>query len=525
MSLLLLVVAVMAASVVVVGVGDRLSLPWPALMVVLGAGVAFIPGVDALSVDPELILPLFLPPLLYATARRTSWAMFRSRWRSVVGLALALTAVTIALAAGTAWALVPGITLTAAVAVGAAVAPPDPVAVEAVAGPLNVPRRLLAVLRSEGLFNDAVALVVFQAATAALVRGDELDVSVLGRFVYGLVVAVAVGLAVAWLAGRLRDRLTDVTGRNALSLVLPFAVYLAADELGASGVIAVVVAALQVRSHQSADQGEDRLSGGALWDVVEMLVTGVAFALVGAELRSVVTDAGDQLPRMLLHAAVVVAVVLAVRALWLFGALPVVARSDDPTAAPRSWREALVLTWCGMRGLATIALALALPQTVAGGRPFPGRTEAIVIACSVLVVTLLGQAFTLPVLLRRLGVSEDTEAAQAAETAISQRARRAARDVLLDPSVLADADPEVTEEIKARLDRLNAMLTDEAPDPDYRGRLEQAQRRREQMSRLETRALDAARAEVLDARSRPGTDPDAADRVLRRLDLRDAPLP
>lgn len=525
MSLLVLVIAVMAASVMVVGIGDRLSLPWPALMVVLGAGVAFVPGTGAIDVDPELILPLFLPPLLYATARRTSWAMFRSRWRSVVGLALALTTVTIALVAGTAWALVPGIGLTAAVAVGAAVAPPDPVAVEAVAGPLHVPRRLLSVLRSEGLFNDAVSLVVFQAATAALVRGEELGLSVLVRFVYGLVAAVVVGTVLAWLAGRLRDRLTDVTGRNALSLVLPFAVYLAADELGASGVIAVVVAALQARSHQNADQGEDRLSGGAMWDVVEMLVTGVAFALVGAELRSVVADAGDELPRMLAHSAVVVVVVIGLRAAWMFLALPVVARSSDPSAAPRGWREALVLTWCGMRGLATLALALALPRGVAGGEPFPGRTEAVVISCSVLVVTLLGQAFTLPVLLRRLGVAEDTESAQAAEARISQRARRAVRGVLLDPAVLDDADQEITEEIKARLDRLDAMLDDETPDPDYRARLEQSQRRRDRMAHLQARALDAARAEVLVARSEPGTDPDAADRVLRRLDLRDAPLP
>ncbi len=525
MTLLVLIIAVMAASVVVIGIGDRLSLPWPALMVILGAVVAFVPGTGEINVEPELILPLFLPPLLYATARRTSWAMFRSRWRSVAGLALALTTVTIALVAGTAWALVPGITLTAAVALGAAVAPPDPVAVEAVAGPLNVPRRLLSVLRSEGLFNDAVSLVVFQAATAALMRGEGLDLGVVVRFFYGLVVAVLVGVAIAWLAGRLRDRLTDVTGRNALSLVLPFAAYILADEIGASGVIAVVVAALQVRGQQNADQGQDRLSGGAMWDVVEMLVTGVAFALVGADLRGVIDDAGDQLPGMLVHAAVVVVVVIGLRAVWMFVALPIVRRSHDPSSAPRTWQEALVLTWCGMRGLATLALALALPMTVAGGEPFPARTELVVIACSVLVVTLLGQAFTLPPLLRALGVSEDTEAAQAEETHISQRARKAARGVFLDSQMLSDSNPEVTEEIKARLDRLNAMLSDETPDPDYRARREQSQQRRDRMAHLQARALDAARAEVLAARSEPGTDPDAADRVLRRLDLRDAPLP
>ena len=522
MSVLLLVVAVMAASVLVVGVGERLTLPWPALMVVLGVAVAFVPGVGTVSIDPELILPLFLPPLLYATARRTSWAMFRSRWRSIAGLAVALTAVTIAAVAGTAAALVPGITLTAAIAVGAAVAPPDPVAVEAVAAPLRVPRRLVSVLQSEGLFNDAVALVVFQTATAALAAGRGLGGELALGFVYGLVAAVAVGAALAWLADRLRERLADVAARTGLTLVLPFLVYLAAEELGASGVVAVVVAALQTNRNQGAEQGEDRLSGAAIWDVVEVLVTGVAFALVGAELRVVVGEAGSALPGMLAHAAVVVAVVVGLRAAWLLGSVAAVRRSPDASAAPRTWREAVVLTWCGMRGLATLALALALPAEVAGGA-FPARTEAVVIACSVLVVTLLGQAFTLPALLRRLGVAEDERARRVAESAIVRRAREAARAVLLDPAVLEGADAEVTDELTARLQRVDAALGDRE-DAGYHQRLAAVRRRGEQMDALQRAALVAARAAVLAARREPGTDPDAADAVLRRLDQREAPL-
>jgi hypothetical protein len=141
---LLLVVGLMLAAVLLVGVGDRTRLPWPALMVLLGVLVAAVPGLpDEFDLDPDLILPLFLPPLLFATAQRTSWALFRARWRSIALLAVALVAVTITAVAGTALALVPGITLTAAVALGAMVAPPDPVAVEAVAGPVRMPRRLL----------------------------------------------------------------------------------------------------------------------------------------------------------------------------------------------------------------------------------------------------------------------------------------------------------------------------------------------------------------------------------------------
>ncbi len=196
-----MLVGLMVAAVVLVGVGDRLRLPWPALMVVLGVVVALLPGLpDAFVIDPELILPLFLPPLLFATAQRTSWALFRARRRTIALLAVGLVLVTATAVAGTVWLLVPGLALTAAVALGAMVAPPDPVAVEAVAGQVPIPRRVVAVLQSEGLFNDATALVVFQAAVLATVSGDELSPLGLGlRFVLGAAGAVLIGLGVAWL--------------------------------------------------------------------------------------------------------------------------------------------------------------------------------------------------------------------------------------------------------------------------------------------------------------------------------------
>src|SRR3954469_21185186 len=197
-------------------------------MVVLGIVVAFVPGLpDSFDLDPELILPLFLPPLLFAAAQRTSWALFRARWRSIAFLAVALVVATVTAVAGTAAVLVPGIGVSAAIALGAMVAPPDPVAVEAVAGPVRMPRRLLTVLQSEGLFNDATALVIFQAAVLATVQGSALNVpGVLLRFAAGALGAVALGLGVARIARWVTDRVTDPTGRSALTLVLPFAVYL-----------------------------------------------------------------------------------------------------------------------------------------------------------------------------------------------------------------------------------------------------------------------------------------------------------
>ena len=515
---LALVVAAATASVLVLNLGERLRLPWPALMVVLGVGVAFVPGVPAIRIDPELILPLFLPPLLYTAALRTSVALFRSRWRSILTLAVALTAATIAAVAATATALVPGITVTAAVAVAAAVAPPDPVAVEAVAGPLRLPRRLLTVLQSEGLFNDAVTLVVFQAALAALAAGDGLGWGVGLRFVYGLVAAVVVGVGLAWLSSLLGNRTDDPAARAAVGLVLPFAVYLAADAVAASGVVAVVAAGLASVSYQDADDTSGRVTAGALWGVVEVVVTGLAFALVGAELRTVVTAAGADLPRILAHAGVVCAVVVGLRAVWMTIAVLVVRRRAGTDDAPRDWREAVVMTWSGMRGLATLALALALPTTVAGGAPFPGRTEAVVIACAVLVVTLLVPAFTLSVVLRVLGVAEDERARRAAESAVWQRARQAMRTVLMDHDVLGEDGDDRTRERLEQVVAVYEMLDEPDPGPERRQQIERARRGHERRDRLEAAMLLAARGAVLAARLEPGIDPAAADRVLRDLD-------
>jgi len=537
-AVLLVVVGAMLATVLLAGAGDRLRLPWPVLLLLLGAGAAFVPGIEAPDIDPELILPLFLPPLLYATAQRTSWALFRLRWRTIAFLAVGLVVVTVAAVAGTLVALT-GIGVAAALAIGAAVAPPDPVAVEAVATPLRVPRRLVATLQSEGLFNDATALVIFQTAVAAAVAGNELGAGgVALGFLYGAAVAVAVGLVVAWLAGRVLDRLTDVVASNGLTLVLPFAVYLAADALHASGVIAVVVAALQLRQHSDADASEARLTGAAFWNVVEMLVTGVAFALIGLELRIVIGQADRSLGTILAHAGIVCGVVVGVRLLWMGLALLSI-RAGRPTpaarAVPATPGEALVLAWAGMRGLATLALALALPTTLDTGAPFPDRAELVIVACSVLVVTLVGPGVTLPVLVRVLGLREDADVAAEAERGMAARARRAALDELatIDRAALGVDDEQgeqVLDELRARFARMGAALSgDDVPRPqdadddrdvDYRERLARLNRRREQWGRLQAVALAAARREVVAARSEPGTDPEVADRVLRRLDVR-----
>ena len=442
-------------------------------------------------------------------------------WRSIAFLAVALVVATVTAVAGTAAVLVPGIGISAAIALGAMVAPPDPVAVEAVAGPVRMPRRLLTVLQSEGLFNDATALVVFQTAVLATVQGGAVSAPTLVlRFVLGVVGAVAIGMGVALVARWITARVVDTTGRSALTLVLPFAVYVAADEVGASGVIAVVVLALQLRSASGADEAAERLVQRSFWDVVELLVTGVAFGLMGLDLRQAVEAAGSELPRMLRDAAVVCAVVVAVRVLWMLVAWWLAGRSDDPERAPRTGRETVVLSWCGMRGLATLALALSLPTVTASGEPFPQRAEIVLIAVVVLVFTLVIPGFTLPFLVRRLGVATDADTEHAADQANELRARGAATAVLAADDRVDRLPAGVGTSLRQRMDRLDGLLRGDPMSTEDRERAETVRRYREVMASVQAEALAAARAEVLAARREPGVDPEAADRVLRRLDLR-----
>ena len=428
---------------------------------------------------------------------------------------------TVTAVAGTAAVLVPGIGVSAAIALGAMVAPPDPVAVEAVAGSVRMPRRLLAVLQSEGLFNDATALVVFQTAVLATVQGGTVSAPTLVlRFVLGVVGAVGIGVwgwrsspggsprglptrrGAARSRSCCRSRSTSWPTRSARRVWSRSSCWRCSS------------------ARRAADEAAERLVQRSFWDVVELLVTGVAFGLMGLDLRQVVEAAGTDLPRTLRDAVVVCAVVVAVRVLWMLVAWWLASRSDDPERAPRTGRETVVLSWCGMRGLATLALALSLPTATAAGEAFPQRAEIVLIAVVVLVVTLVLPGFTLPFLVQRLGVATDADAEHAAEQAIVHRARAAATAVLTADDRVDRLPAGVGTNLRQRMDRLDGLLRGDPTSTEDRERAETVRRYREVMSAVQAEALAAARAEVLAARREPGVDPEAADRVLRRLDLR-----
>ncbi len=519
---LVLIVGLLFATVIAVGLGDRLKLPYPVLMLIMAGAMTFIPGFPDLRIDPELILPIFLPPLLFATAQKSSWSVFRVRWRTILLLAVALVVVSTAVAAGAAWLLVPGIGLPAAVALGAMAAPPDPVAVESVAGRVRMPRRLITVLQSEGLFNDAAAIVIFQAAVASAVDGQPFGPGVAAKFALGAVAAVVVGLAMGWLTGLVTRLIASSVARSAVTLVVPFAAYILAEELHASGVIAVVVTALEIKRHARAEDATERITRAAFWDVVELLVTGLAFGLVGLEMREVITVEGTAIWGMIPLAVAVSVLVIAVRLLW-FGLLALVYRKSGAGMPPTGLKDVVVLGWCGMRGLATLALALALPTVLPSGDPFPGRHEIIVTACAVLLATLVLPGLTLPWLMRVLKATDNGVEEREAGRLMALRAQEAAVAALRGNKLIQNLPPEKVAQLKAKMLHLHAELLDGGLVDG--GPQERRRRGRELAIAVQTIALDAARQEVLSARNEAETDPEVADRVLRQLDLRTMIMP
>ncbi|MFH9073360.1 Na+/H+ antiporter [Streptomyces alboflavus] len=525
MDQLALLLLLLLGALVTVPLGDRIGLPAPVLMTLFGGVLAFLSFVPNVEIAPELILPLVLPPLLYASVQRTSWRQFAANIRPIMLLAVALVFVTTAAVAAVANAVVPGLPLAAAVALGALVAPPDPVAATAVAGSLGLPRRLVSILEGEGLFNDVTAIVLYHVAIAAAVSGTFSWPSAVGQLVLSAVVAVAVGLALGWLSNKLMGLLGDATLQTGLTLLVPFVAYVLAEELLGSGVLAVLTTALYLAENAvDADDVLGRITGQSFWEIVDTLVTGVAFGLIGLELHNVFGTADGREWEMVGWGAAIVAVVVGVRLMWLLPATWLAKRlhkrRDYGEEIPTSWRETVVMWWSGMRGVASVALALAIPLKTDDGAPFPARDEIIFIAFCVIIATLIAQGLTLPWLVKKLGVRADTDAERALERELAVRAAKAAKARLKEIEEVEELPEEVAERLLRGAFDIGARISPDILDDERRERYATRVDRIKAVQRIQREMMSAARHEVLAARSEPGYDPEIVDRVLHHLDVR-----
>jgi Na+/H+ antiporter len=406
--LLLLMVAVAGLSIL----ARPLGVPYPILLVLGGLVLGFVPGLPAVELSPELVLVLFLPPLLYVAAFFSSLRDLRADLRAISLSAVGLVLVTMGAVAVTAHALVDGLSWGAAFTLGAIVSPTDALAATAVARRLGVPRRLVTVLEGESLINDATALVAYRIALATAVGGSFVLWEAGLRFVAGVVGGVAVGLIVGWLVAVIRRRLEDPPAEIVVSVVTGYAAYLPAERLGVSGVLAAVTAGLFIgwRAPELASP-TTRLLAFSFWEIVVYLLNAVLFILVGLQLRPILDQVSGRSAATLLGlAALVSAVVIAARIAWVF-TVPYLVRALDrrPSQVARrvGARQRLVSGWSGMRGAVSLAAALALPLETRTGQPFPERDLIIFVTFGVIFTTLVVQGLTLPALIRRLGVHDD----------------------------------------------------------------------------------------------------------------------
>ncbi|GJF30224.1 Na+/H+ antiporter [Kitasatospora sp. NE20-6] len=524
MAQLSLLFLVLLVSVVTMPLARRIHVPQPVLMTLLGLVMALVPQIPDVTVPPGLILPLVLPPLIFAVARRSSVRYFRANIRSILLLAVALVVVTTTVVAVVFRWLVPGLPLAAAVVLGAVVSPPDPVAAVAVAGSVGLPRRLVAVLESEGLFNDVTAIVIYSLAVEAVVSGDFSVPHAALRFVLSAVVAVVVGITLGWLNARLAGWLDDPTQQVALNLLVPFAAYTVAEEAHGSGVLAVVICALYLADRAAdADDVSFRLVGNAFWEIVEILITGVAFGLIGLELSTVVADVRTSWESMVGDTAWVIATVVLLRLLWLLPAAWLSRRVTHGTEdTPISWRETVVLWWSGMRGVATVALALAVPLTVHGGEAFPARSEIVFVAFCVVLFTLLVQGLTLPWVARLTGLRDHPDAHEEAVRLLWWRAAKAGLHRLAELEDERHLPADLVERLRERQHDRLARLRPERYEEERAAEAKRTFAVWKQAAALEEEMIAASRREVLTARGEPGGVPEVADEVLRQLDLRSA---
>ena len=518
-------VGMLIAVVVLSLLARRLHIPYPIFFVIGGSLLGFIPGLPKLHLDPQLVFLFVLPPLLFPAALFTSWRDFRANLRSISLLAIGLvlfTTVAVAYLAHYCFHL----PLAAGFVLGAIISPPDAIAATAIAERLKVPRRIVTILEGESLVNDATALIALRFGVLAVVTGtfSLADASV--QFVLVSIGGILTGLLVGWLAEQFHRRVEDAPIEITVSLLTPFAAYLLAERCHVSGVLGVVTAGLylgwrtpEILSFQT------RLRGGPVWEMLEFILNGFVFILIGLQLPDVLQHlSADHLSIRVLvsYAFLITLAVIVIRILWVIPAsyLPRLLfkrlRLRDPYP---KWQHVAIIAWTGMRGVVSLAAALALQDQKEDGTPFPGRDLILFLTFTVILATLVVQGFSLPFLIRWLGI-EDDGIIDKEEHEARLRANQAALTRL---KAITDSDPARVEALqRLRLEYEDHILQLEDEELVLSGsplRLFSTE-----YERLSHEALQLERRTIISLRN-DGTISDAAlRRIQRDIDLAEARL-
>lgn len=509
---LIVVLFLLVAVAILVEVANRVGTPYPVLLVLGGLVLAGVPGLPRIEVEPELILVVFLPPLLFGAAWVTPLRDLKANLGPIARLSIGLVIFTIVVVAAVAHALVPGLDWAPAFALGAIVSPTDALAATTVFRRVGAPERIVTILEGESLLNDATALVAYRSAVIATVGGSFVLASAAAGFLVAGVGGLAIGLVVGRGFSEIVRQLENPPVEVAISLVVPYVAYLPADQLGLSGVLAAVSAGLVAGRYSATVQTpESRVFAQGAWGIVVFVLNGFAFILLGMELPAILAELSSRSPGQLLGLAVAVSgTVIAARFVWIYAVsfLPGSLRREIARTDPAlAWGSLIVVSWAGLRGVVSLAAALALP---AG---FPERDLILFLTFAVILVTLVGQGLTLPYVLRRTGLAA-RDADRAEETMARGRANTAG---------LAEVDRlrPLWPTHQPLLDRLEESLRDRDRHLATEDPAETEERRRERLEHEEIQryVIGAQRAAVIELRDRGQINDEVLRTIERELDL------
>ena len=520
--LVLLLVVIAAVAVV----SARLEIPSAILLVMTGVILALVPGLPTVRLAPEFVLLLVLPPLIYSSAVAMSWREFRFNLRPISLLAIGCVVfTTVAAAAATHWLL--GFSWPVGFVLGAIVSPPDAVAPLSIARRMQLPRRLLVILEGEGLANDASALILYRFAVVAVSASAFSLGQAASTFAAIIFGEILWGIGVGWLMLRLRRWVRDPRIEIMLSVLTPFVAYWPPERMGGSGVLATVTAGLYISwNGLRLISAETRLQGIFFWDFLIYATEGFVFLITGLQARTLMAGIhGDSWYDLAISAAVVCGVIIAARFIWLFPAtylprwlFPSIARRDP--SPPWQWPFALAFT--GVRGIVSLAAALAIPFTTDSGAPFPGRDRILFLVFSVILVTLVGQGLMLPVVIRALGLANagrrERQIIRGEEFAARRQAIEAASRRLDE----LGAERQLPEDI---VRPLHALYHERLKDIEYRSDKVEAHRELvESHDEIELLLIGAERQQINDLYRAGKLKDEARRRIERELDLREAKL-
>ena len=520
---ILVLLLIVQAGVAVIA--SRLRIPSAILLVLAGAFLAIIPGLPAVELDPELVLLLVLPPILYTSAVSMSWSEFRFNLRPITLLAFGCVVfTTLAVAAAAHWLL--GLEWPVAFVLGAIVSPPDAVAPLAIARRLQIPRRILVVLEGEGLVNDATALILYRFAVAAVSVGVFSFGEAAGLFAIIVAGEIVWGIGVGWLMLRLRRWVGNPPIEIMLSVLTPFLAYWPAEYLGGSGVLATVTAGLYISwNGPRLISAATRLQGVFFWNFFIFLIEGMVFLITGLQARTLLSRIElYPLSGLLISAVVISLVVIVSRFIWMFPAtylprwlFPPIRRKDPSPP----WQRPFVLAFTGVRGIVSLAAALAIPFATVSGQPFPDRDLILFITFCVILVTLVGQGLLLPTVIRALGLAHAGNRERRDDRVQEQEARRSAIELVIARLEQLASDRGLSDKI---VEPLRLHHVDRLRRSKHQSDGDDHPKRTEAYDGIEFLLIAAERDHINELFREGKLKDEARRRIERELDLREADL-